>query len=256
MNKQELTNKTQLDAKTLSAILDAANIPNDLNDYTDEHFEIIRALQEIRKDKKVQTWPEAFVIYIKPINEAQLKEIADRHSMSDRISEITSALKLKPETITDEQFEQFRVVCEQVQQGMDLQMVANAQLDKGKIAKAKPTMPEFASQQEPGSAIAPTKAKPNPGLAVQEAIEGIPLDLEGNMTHLWDETLERRVEDDASAIVGAPFDAIDDASDEISPDKLYASYRGRYFQGMKQRLDSPEMLAYAKDRAKGKKSST
>jgi hypothetical protein len=256
MNKSEIANRINQPTEKIDAILKDAGLPVDVEHYSPEQIESLEAIAKMVETKQAKNFKDAGGLHRKIQNEAQLKEIALRHSLSDRIPEITSALKLKPESITTEQFEQFRIVCEQVQQGMDLGMVANAQLDKSKIAKAKPTMPEFASQQEPGSAIAPTKAKPNPGLAVQEAIEGIPLDLEGNMTHLWDETLERRVEDDASAIVGAPFDAIDDASDEISHDKLYASYRGRYFQGMKQRLDSPEMLAYAKDRAKGKKSST
>ena len=258
MNKSELTKQAKFDDKTLDTILEALGIPKDLPDYTDEHLKLVQVIKDIHKNEGCKSWAEAVGIHRKPINEAHLNEIAARYSIVDRIPEITSALKLKTENITDEQFEQFRVVCEQVQKGMDLGMVANAQLEKGKAAKVKPALPEFASQQEPGSAIAPTKDKPMPGLVVQDnnAIEGIPLDLEGNMTQLWDETLDRRVEVDASAIVGAPFDAIDDASDEISPDKLYASYRGRYFQGMKQRLDSPEMLAYAKDRAKGKKSST
>ncbi len=258
MNKSEIANRINQPTEKIDAILKDAGLPVDVEHYSPEQIESLEAIAKMVETKQAKNFKDAGGLHRKIQNEAQLNEIAARYSMADRIPEITSALKLKPESITDEQFEQFRIVCEQVPKGMDLGMVANSQLEKGKAAKAKPTMPEFASQQESGSAIAPTKDKPMPGLAVQDnnVIEGIPLDLEGNMTHLWDETLDRRVEDDASAIVGAPFDAIDDASDEISPDKLYASYRGRYFQGMKQRLDSPEMLAYAKDRAKGKKSST
>jgi hypothetical protein len=112
--------------------------------------------------------------------EAQLKEIAARYSMSDRIPEIITALKLKPESITTEQFEQVRVVCEQVQQGMDLQMVAQGLLDKAKPVPPRPypgliqdavAPAELNGQPSEAAtlagAIAPTNNGSMPGLLAQ-----------------------------------------------------------------------------------------
>jgi hypothetical protein len=86
--------------------------------------------------------------------EQQLKDIALRYSMGDRIPEVVVALKLKPEIMTPEQFEQFRDVCDQVQQGLELPMVAQGVLNKAKAAKAKTTGPERSQQPEPAGAIA------------------------------------------------------------------------------------------------------
>jgi hypothetical protein len=253
MNKSELANRINQPTEKIDAILKDAGLPTDVEQYSPEQIGSLEAIAKMVETKQAKNFKDAGGLYRKIQNEAQLKEIAARYVMGDRIPELTSALKLKPESMTVEQFEQFRMVCEQVQQGMDLGMVANAQLEKGKALKPQPG-PESANQAV-GTALAP---RPMPGLITQgnASIEGIPLDLEGSMTHLWDETLGQRVDQDAAAIVKAPFDAINDASESIAPDKLYENYRGRYFRDMKVKLDSPEMIAYAKDLAKGKKSST
>jgi hypothetical protein len=158
MNKLELTNQVKLDEKGLDAILDVVSIAKSLPEYTQEHLKLIQSLQEIRKDTKVKSWTEAFAIHRKPIDETRLKKITLRHSINDeRIPEILTVLKLKLGSLKEENFEQFLEVCQQLQQNMDLPIVAQGVLNKAKVAKTKP-VPEFAPQIEPeqsnGSAIA------------------------------------------------------------------------------------------------------
>jgi hypothetical protein len=259
MNKSELANRINQPTEKIDAILKDAGLPTDVEQYSPEQIGSLEAIAKMVETKQAKNFKDAGGLYRKIQNEAQLKEIAARYVMGDRIPELISALKLKPESIAVEQFEQFRMVCEQVQQGMELPMVAQGVLNK---AQAKPAVSGGKAQSGPGSAnqAVGTALAPRimPGLITQgnASIEGIPLDLEGSMTHLWDETLGQRVDQDAAAIVKAPFDAINDASESIAPDKLYENYRGRYFRDMKVKLDSPEMIAYAKNLAKGKKSST
>jgi hypothetical protein len=223
---------------------------------------IKQVLEKVKEKPDAEYVPSA--INQENINKAQLQEIAERYSMGDRVQEFMMALQFNVESLTTEQFEMFRTACEQVRQGIELPIVAQGVLNMTKTessSKKSPQSIQDAAAKHPptqSTAIAPKTDRPKSGLITQEhgAIEGVPLDLEGSMTRLWDETLEQRIDCDAAEIAGAPFDAIEDASNEISPDKLYSSYRGRYFEGMKKRLDSPEMLNYAMGLAKGKKSST
>jgi hypothetical protein len=223
---------------------------------------IKQVLERVKEKPDSEYVPSA--INQENINKDQLQEIAERYSMGDRVQEFMMALQFNVESLTPEQFEMFRTACAQVQQGIELPIVAQGVLNKTKAESSSEKSPQSiqdATAKHPvtqSTAIAPKTDRPTSGLITQEhgAIEGVPLDLEGSMTRLWDETLERRVDRDAAEIAGAPFNAIEDASNEISPDKLYSSYRGRYFQGIKKRLDSPEMLNYATELAKGKKSST
>ena len=256
MNKSELTKQAKFDDKTLDAILEALGILKNLPDYTDEHLKLVQTIKDIHKNEGCKSWAEAVSIHRKPINEAQLKEIADRYSLSDRVPEITSALKLKPESITTEQFEQFRIVCEQVQKGMDLQMVANAQLDKGKAAKAKPAMPEFASQSEPGSAIAPTKDKPKSGLIARTTqpvdLTGIPID--GGVARYWDRIAEVGAAADADDLAGAPFDGIVEGSEFVG-DKAEALRQhgfNLYMEKFDTAMKDPELIKRVEDKYLGK----
>jgi hypothetical protein len=157
MNKKELSDHLKLSEQKVNDILTAALLPLDLPDYDAERVKVIEEIVKLVESKQAKTYKEAGGLYRKPLDEAQLQEIAARHSQTDRIPEIVTALKLKPGNITDEQFEQFREVCEQVPQGIELPIVAQGVLNKAKGAKTKP-VPEFAPQTEPeqsnGSAIA------------------------------------------------------------------------------------------------------
>jgi hypothetical protein len=223
---------------------------------------IQQTLEKVKEKPDAEYAPSA--INQESINRAQLQKIAERYSMGDRVQEFMMALQFNLESLTTEQFEMFRTACAQVQQGIELPIVAQGVLNKTKSESSSEKSPQFiqaaTAKHLPtqSTAIAPKTDRSKSGLITQEhgTIEGVPLDLEGGMTRLWDETLEQRVNRDAAEIAGAPFHAIEDASNEISPDKLYSSYRGRYFKGMKTKLDSPEMLNYAMELAKGKKSST
>ena len=161
MNRNELVTQTQLNIKTLNEILDGLSIPKNTEDFTEEHLKLVQAIQEIRKDEKVQSWPEAIAIYRTPINEHQLKEIALRHEVADeRIPDILKAMKLKVESLAEPQFELFRQVCQAMQSGMEMTLAAQMTLDKAKEAKTqKPTATSAAkSEPAPATAIATTAA--------------------------------------------------------------------------------------------------
>lgn len=270
MNKQQIATHIKQTVSTTDEILSALGLPLDLPDYDAEQVKSIEEILKLIDGKKAKTYKEAVGIYRKPINEAQLKEIADRHSMSDRIPEITSALKLKIETITDEQFEQFRIVCEQVQKGMDLGMVANAQLEKGKAAKAKP-QPEtgnasastedniiasvVASSNE--SAIAPRKGsvpakdRPLPGLAKQSSeMEFMP---DGQSADLLEEFADDLVGDDALNLAQEPFLGVRNAADSVDASQMRDYGRQVYYRKLKAKMNSPEVIAALRQKFLGKK---
>jgi hypothetical protein len=193
------------------------------------------------------------------INSELIKILSKDKNLRLEAEQILERLSVQKDSLpTARQKESLLLCCKLLDSAVALDDAIQQTLEK---AKEKPDA-EYVPQPEPGSAsqAVGTSLAPRtmPGLITQgnASIEGIPLDLEGSMTHLWDETLGQRVDQDAAAIVKAPFDAINDASESIAPDKLYENYRGRYFHDMKVKLDSPEMIAYAKDLAKGKKSST
>jgi hypothetical protein len=160
MNKTDLTAHLKQGADSIDKILEAAQLPLDLQEYSPEQIKVTEEITQLVSSKQAKTYKDAGVLYRKPLDEAQLQEIAARHSQTDRIPEIVTSLKLKPGNITNEQLEQFREVCEQVQQGIELPIVAQGVLNKAKAARAKKsaTLPEFAPQTEPeqsnGSAIA------------------------------------------------------------------------------------------------------
>ncbi len=171
MNKQDLSAQTKVPGNGIDEILAAMGISKDLPDYTDEHVNLIQSIRDIHKNEGCKSWAESVGIYRKPINEAQLQEIAVRHAIAhDRIPEILAAMKLKPETLTDEQLTLFQSVCQQLYAGMDFEMavqsVAPPKQTRGKKAAAQ-ALPEFALQSEPGGVIAPTNNGSMPGLLAQ-----------------------------------------------------------------------------------------
>lgn len=155
MNRNDLISQSQLNIKTLIEVLDGLGISKDLEDFTDEHLMLVQTIQEIRKDEKVQSWSEAIAIYRKPIREGQLTEAAARHQIApERIPEILTALKLKPETLTDAQLEQFAQVCAKLQTGIDLSEAVPAKATRGKKAAAVPEfVPQTADEEAGDGAI-------------------------------------------------------------------------------------------------------
>ena len=160
MNHQELVAHTKLSATKVNDILTAAQLSLDSQDYTPEQVKVVEEIISLVETKQAKTYKEAGELYRKPHHEHQLQEIALRYSQTERIPEITAALKLKLGSISEDQFKMFQSVCEQVQQGMDLGMVAQAALEQAKAAKSKkaPAQPEFAPPPEPASAIAVAQA--------------------------------------------------------------------------------------------------
>lgn len=148
MNHQELVAHTKLSATKVNDILTAAQMPSDSLDYTPEQVKVVEEIINLVETKQAKTYKEAGELYRKPLHEHQLQEIALRYCQTERIPEITAALKLKLGSVSEEQFAAFQSVCEQVQQGMDLGMVAQAALDKAKASKGKKaaSMPELLVQ--------------------------------------------------------------------------------------------------------------
>jgi hypothetical protein len=171
MNRNDLISQTQLNIKTLNEVLEGLGISKDLEDFTDEHLKLVQTIQEIRKDEKVQSWSEAIAIYRKPIREGQLNEVAGHHQIApERIPEILTALKLKPETLTDVQLEQFGEVCAKLQTGVDLAAVVPAKATRGKKAAAVPEfVPQTADEDAGGGAIALATPTSITALEVSEA---------------------------------------------------------------------------------------
>jgi hypothetical protein len=171
MNRNDLISQTQLNIKTLNEVLEGLGISKDLEDFTDEYLKLVQTIQEIRKDEKVQSWSEAIAVYRKPIREGQLTEAAARHQIApERIPEILSALKLKPETLTDAQLEQFAEVCAKLQTGVELAAAVPAKATRGKKAAAVPEfVPQSADEDAGGGAIAIATPTSITALEVSEA---------------------------------------------------------------------------------------
>jgi hypothetical protein len=187
----------------------------------------------------------------RPINEAQLKEIAARYSLGDRISEITSALQLKTESITTEQFEQFRVVCEQVQQGIDLGIVAQGVLNK---AQAKPSVSGGGTALTQRKESAPTTTRPMPELVEQSAVRIEHTPLKGEASDLWNKIADIGASADAETLATSPFDGIKKASVRIRAEANALEQHGEqiYFEKFGKAFNDPALLKKVAEQNLGK----
>jgi hypothetical protein len=198
--------------------------------------------------------------------EAQLNEIASRYSMGDRVQEFMKALALKSDSLTTEQFEQFRQVCEQVQKGMELAMVAQGVLNKpsAKPAATKPfpgsvqnaaTTAKGQGDEQAGLVVAPKVELTAP---VSQFTESIPGDVR--------EAISRFPREDAQAVVlkspSIIADAIEDAHD-ATEQGLTKFVKEEWFDEYRQGVTNPdfakqvrEMLAQGKSHKKSEGSST
>jgi hypothetical protein len=253
MNKSEIANRIDQPTEKIDAILKDAGLPTDVEQYSPEQIESLAALAKMVETKQAKTFKDAGGLYRKIQNEAQLKEIAARYSMGDRISEITSALKLKPESITTEQFEQFRVVCEQVKQGMDLGMVAPGVLNK---AKAKPSVP---GPERDGTALAQrqestlTTDRPFPAIVEQsQEIEYIPMD--GDAAAAWGSLSKAGAAVEADKLATAPFDGMIETAERIREQaaKLKQLGSNRFLQDFNEAFNDPALIERVKEQALGK----
>ena len=174
MNREELVAKTQLTGPKVNEVLTAAQLPPDAQDYTPEQIKVVEELIRLVENKQAKTYKEAGEIYRKPLNEAKLNEIALRYLMVERIPEILLALKFKTETLGEGHFAVFLDVCQQLQQGLDLAMVAPAALSKAKESKAQKSAatPAAKSGQTPATAPAVTAAQVNGKASAQTNGQG------------------------------------------------------------------------------------
>jgi hypothetical protein len=171
MNKSELITHLKQGDDIINKILDAAQLPLDLPDYSPEQVQVIEAIAQLVSSKQSKSYQEAGEVYRKPIREGQLKEITVRCAIPDeRIAEILAAMNLKLETLTDPHIERFGKVCAMVQSGMDLTLSAQAVLGEAKAAKTKKPMPEFVDQKADaeGGAIVLASSKALVNLNVSE----------------------------------------------------------------------------------------
>lgn len=265
MNKQDLSAQTKVPVNGLDAIFTKMGISKDLPDYTDEHLNLINAVRDIHKNEGSKSWAEAVGIYRKPINEAQLNEIAARYSMGDRVQEFMKALAFKSDSLTTEQFEQFRQVCEQVKQGMDLSLAVQGVLNKASAKPAAKPFPESVQNaatkargqgnEQAGLVVAPKNKLTAP---VGQFDETIPGDVR--------EAISRFPREDAQAVVlkspGIIADAIEDAHD-ATEQGLTNFVKDEWFDEYRQGVTNPdfakqvrEMLAQGKSQKKSEGSST
>ena len=198
--------------------------------------------------------------------EAQLNEIASRYSMGDRVQEFMKALAFKSDSLTVEQFEQFRQVCEQVHKGMELTMVAQGVLNKPNskpvVAKSFPPTVQNAttktkSQTDEQAGLVVT-SKSELAAPVSQFNKSIP----GGVR----EAISRFPREDAQAVVlkspSIIADAIEDAHD-ATEQGLTKFVKEEWFDEYRQGVTSPdfakqvrEMLAQGKSQKKSEGSST
>jgi hypothetical protein len=267
MNKSEIANRINQPIEKIDAILKDAGLPVDVEHYSSEQIESLEAIAKMVETKQAKNFKDAGGLYRKIQNEAQLKEIADRYSLGDRIPEITSALKLKPETITDEQFEQFREVCEQVQRGMELPMAAQGVMNKAKAKPQSETGNASASTEDniiasvaaasnesaiaPHKGSVPAKDRPLPGLAVQSSeMEFMP---DGQSADLLEEFADGLVGDDALNLAQEPFLGVRNAADSVDASQMRDYGRQVYYRKLQAKMNSPEVIAALRQKFLGKK---
>jgi hypothetical protein len=181
MNKSELITHLKQGDDIINKILEAAQLPLDLPDYSPEQVQVIEAIAQLVSSKQAKSYQEAGEIYRKPIREGQLNEVAGRHQIApERIPEILAALKFKPETLTDAQLEQFAEVCAKLQTGIDLAAAVPAKATRGRKAAA---LPEFVTQtadeEAEGGAIALASSKALVNLDVSDEDQATLRDVAG-----------------------------------------------------------------------------
>ena len=191
--------------------------------------------------------------------EKQLQQIANRYLVSERIVEILAALRFKPDNLSELQFEQFHKVCEQVQQGMDPAMVAQAVLNEPK-AKPAPAPGAVAktdarSEGETDLVVAAQTAVTAPANPFDESIPG---DVR--------ETISQFPREDAQTVVlkspGIISDAIEVAH-ETTEQGLTSFVQQEWFDEYRKGVSDPafgdkvrELLAQGKSRKTSEGSST
>jgi hypothetical protein len=251
MNKSEIASRINQPTEKIDAILKDAGLPTDVEQYSPEQAETLEAIAKMVETRQAKNFKDAGGLYRKIQNEAQLKEIAARYSMSDRTPELTSALKLKPESMTTEQFEQFRVVCEQVQQGMDLGIVAQGVLNK---AKAQPSVPVDGAALAQRKESKLTTDRPMPELVEQSAAKIEHTPLKGEASDLWGKIADIGASVDAETLATSPFDGIKKASERIRAEANALEQHGEqiYFEKFGKAFNDPALLKKVAEQNLGK----
>jgi hypothetical protein len=253
MNKSELANRINQPAEKINAILKDAGLPTDVEQYSPEQIESLEVIAKMVETKQAKNFKDARELYRKIQNEAQLKEIAARYSMGDRIQKFMTALQFKPESLTTDQFEQFRIVCEQVKQGMELSIVAQEVLNQAKaqLGKAQP--------EAVGTALAPRRDaglatdRPFPAILEQsQEIEGIPLD--GEAATLWDNLSKAGAAVEAEQLATAPFDGMIETAERIRQQAANLRQRGsnQFLSDFSEAFNDPALVERVKLQALGK----
>ena len=192
-------------------------------------------------------------------NETELREIAARYSMSDRIQEFMADLQFDPKSMTNEQFEQFRQVCEQVQQGIALPMVVQGVLNQ---AKAKPSVPEGKSLPERGGAALVQRKEDRPlpsfvagtGITAVAEVDLTGIPLEDGVAKTWDEVAKVGAASDADSLAGAPFDGIIEGSEFINEKAEALKQHGfnLYMKKFDEEMHDPGLVKRVEDKYLGK----
>ena len=259
MNKSELAGHINQPIEKIDGILKDVGMPTDLENYSPEQIESLSAIAKFVETKQAKNFKEAGGLYRKMQDEAQLEQIANRYLVGERIVEILAALRFKPINLSELQFEQFRKVCEQVQQGIDPAIVAPAVLNE---AKAKPASAPGATSKT----AARSEGETDLVVAAQAGVtapanpfdESIPGDVR--------ETISQFPREDAQTVVlkspGIISDAIEVAH-ETTEQGLTSFVQQEWFDEYRKGVSDPafgdkvrELLAQGKSRKTSEGSST
>ncbi|MGB8699103.1 MAG: hypothetical protein WCD18_06780 [Thermosynechococcaceae cyanobacterium] len=170
MNRQDLTARLQQSSDEFADLIKAAQLPADLPDYNPEQVQAIEAIAQLVTSKQAKTFKEAGELFRKPQREAQLNAVAGHHAIAtERIPDILNALKIKVETLTDVQLEQFTEVCQKLQAGVELAAAIPVKAVKGKKAAMPVFVPESEGESVSEGAITVATSEALAMLEVSEA---------------------------------------------------------------------------------------
>jgi hypothetical protein len=129
------------------------------------------------------------------------------------------------------------------------------QSDKGKVGK-QAVVADAKSQAAPAQATGAITAKDVRPLSALVGKDGViisEIPIDGETADLWVDYRDKKAADLADSISEAPFRAIDQAADEVDPDKVGLGWRGSLFGKLNEELNDPRRVQYLREKYFGKK---
>jgi hypothetical protein len=143
MNKTELAQQLKVNSEQIDAALQAGSIPSSLEDFSEEQKKIVADILDLVTTNKAPSIRDAGNLYRKSLNETKLSQITAKYQIgNERTPEILKILKLKIEKLIPENWDVIERVCQQLQQGMDLQQAVQSIGEKPKATPVEQTKQE------------------------------------------------------------------------------------------------------------------